>query len=72
MKRNPWTTHKTIDVEPTWSSILTMVERGYMKPDVLRPACVLADDVRQAQKHGAKSIKLTFTKKGKVKLTRVI
>jgi hypothetical protein len=63
---------KFIDIEPTWSNLLNVVERGGLKPEVLRPACELADDIRQAQKKGAKSMRLTFTKEGKVKLKKVI
>jgi hypothetical protein len=60
-----------MDIEPTWVALLSVVERG-ANPEILRPACELADEIRQAQKHGAKSIKLTFDKKGKVMLREVI
>lgn len=63
---------KFIDIEPTWGQLLNVVERGGMKPEALRPACILADEIRQVQKKGAKSIMLTFSRNGKVKLKRVM
>jgi hypothetical protein len=47
-----------IDIEPTWEYLCKMVT----DPKELRPACVIADHVRQAQKSGAKSITFTFGK----------
>lgn len=62
---------KFIDIEPTWSNLLNVVKRG-ANPEILRPACELADEIRQAQKKGIKSMRLTFEKNGKVKLRKIL
>ena len=50
-----------IDVEPTWEKLCDLVEMGALDPKELRPACAIADLVRQAQKKGAKSITFFFS-----------
>ena len=48
---------ETIDIEPTWSELCQMGERGRIKNwSILMPACALADQIRQAQKAGKRSI----------------
>lgn len=49
-----------VDLEPKWVDILHGVIAGYYEPEELRPACEIADKIRQAQKKGAISITFTF------------
>ncbi len=49
-----------IDIEPTWKGLCNEVSKGFIKADILLPACEIADRVRQAQKQGKKNIVFTF------------
>jgi hypothetical protein len=54
---------KYIDIEPTWEALLEGVRNKSLPADVLKPACEIADLVRQAQKQGKKSITIKFKDK---------
>lgn len=51
-------TKHTIDCEPTWEAILDLAKHGSNPAliEELRPACKIADMVRQAQKKGKAQI----------------
>jgi len=64
---------ETIDLEPTWSDVCSMLKTGHIKhedADLLLPACEIADTVRQAQKKGKKRVIFEFVddKKTQVKI----
>jgi hypothetical protein len=56
----------TIDLEPTYVELYSMVKSGHLKIEFseLQKACVIADIVRQAQKSGKPSLTFTFNEDG--------
>lgn len=61
----------TIDIEPKWADLCMISERGALRPKELLPACKIADVVRQAQKHGAKSVSFSFKRGSHESLVKV-
>ena len=54
-------TTQKIDLEPTWEDLCRAVASGALKDAmILKPACKIADIIRQAQKQGKKEVTFSF------------
>jgi len=63
---------ETIDIAPTWISVLNMVKLGILdvKNADLEKPCNIFDTIIKEQKNGAKSVTFNFHEDGTVVITR--